>query len=94
MKLQTDILIIAQTLLLYMNIIFLTVEHDAVIYNITLFNISFITFNIYRQLITSLWLDITNNVHLYNVLINKHPYHTLPLLHRIPPTYTNVIGFI
>ena len=94
MKLQTEILIIAQTLLLYINIIFLTAERDAVIYNIIFFKISFITLNIYRQLITSLWFDISNNVQLCNVLINNPPHYTHPLLHRIQPMYTNVIGFI
>ena len=94
MKLHSEIFIITQTLLLYMNIIFLSTEQDAVIYNITLFNVSFITFNIYRQLISSIWLDISTNVQLCNVLVNYSPHHTLPLLHQIHPTYTNVIRFI
>ena len=94
MKLQTEILIIAQTLLLFINIILLTAERDVVIYNITFFNIALATLNIYRQLITSLWLDISNNVHLCNVLICKPPHYTHLHLHRMQPMYTNVIGFI
>ena len=94
MKLHSEILIIAQTLLLYINIILLTAERDAVIYNITFFNIAFITFNIYRQLISSLWFDITNNVQFCNVLVNNPPHYTHPHLHQIQPMYTNVIGFI
>lgn len=94
MKLHSEVLIIAQTLLLYINIILLTAERDAVIYDITFFNIAFITLNIYRQLISSIWLDITNNVHLCNVLVYKPPHYTHPHLHRIQPMYTNVIGFI
>lgn len=94
MNLQTEILIIVQTLLLYMNIIFLIAEQDAVIYNITFFNISFITFNIYRQLITSLWFDISNNVQLCNVLVYNPPHYTLPHIHLMQPMYTNLIRFI